>query len=172
MLEGYLLSERYRIKRVIGGGGMANVYLARDTILDRDVAIKVLRPEFANDPEFIERFDREAQAATSLSHPNIINIYDVGEDNDILYMAMEYVDGLKLKEYILEYGPLPVEKSIYIMKQLTDAIAHAHMTGLIHRDINPQNILMDNYGIVKVTDFGIAISLSATSLIQSNSILQ
>lgn len=171
MLEGYLLSERYRIKRVIGGGGMANVYLARDTILDRDVAIKVLRPEFANDPEFIERFDREAQAATSLSHPNIVNIYDVGEENDILYMAMEYVDGLTLKEYILEYGPLPVEKSIDIMKQLTDAIAHAHMNGLIHRDIKPQNILMDHYGNVKVTDFGIAIALSATSLTQTNSIL-
>src|SRR5699024_5642202 len=113
MLEGYLLSERYRIKRVIGGGGMANVYLARDTILDRDVAIKVLRPEFANDPEFIERFDREAEAATSLSHSNIVNIYDVGEENDILYMAMVYVDGLTLKEYILEYGTGPVEKSIY-----------------------------------------------------------
>src|SRR5699024_8348825 len=171
MLEGYLLSERYRIKRVIGGGGMANVYLARDTILDRDVAIKVLRPEFASDPEFIERFDGEAQAATSLSHPNIVNISDVGEENDILYVAMEYVDGLTLEEYILEYGPLPVEKSIDIMKQLTDAIAHAQMNGLIHRDIKPQNILMDHYGNVKVTDFGIAIALSATSLTQTNSIL-
>lgn len=171
MLEGHLLSERYRIERTIGGGGMANVYLARDIILDRDVAIKVLRPEFANDPEFIERFDREAKAATSLSHSNIVNIYDVGEENDILYMAMEYVDGLTLKEYILEYGPLPVEKSIDIMKQLTDAIAHAHMNGLIHRDIKPQNMLMDHYGNVKVTDFGIAIALSATSLTQTNSIL-
>src|SRR5699024_10778834 len=159
MLEGYLLSERYRIKRVIGGGGMANVYLARDTILDRDVAIKVLRPEFANDPEIIERFDREAQAATRLSHPNNVNIYDDGEENDILYMAMQYVDRLTLKEYILEYCPLPVEKSIDILKQLTDAIAHAHMNGLIHRDIKPQNILMDHYGNVKVTDFGIAIAL-------------
>src|SRR5699024_5124294 len=171
MLEGYLLSERYLIKRVIGGGGMANVYLARDTILDRDVAIKVLRPEFANDPEFIERCDREAQAATSLSLRNIVNIYDVVVENDILYMAIEYVDGLTLKEYILEYGPLPVEKSIDIMKQLTDAIAHAHMNVLIHRDIKPQNILMDHYGNVKVTDFGIAIALSATSLTQTNSIL-
>src|SRR5699024_5817344 len=99
----------------IGGGGMANVYLARDTILDRDVAIKVLRPEFANDPEFIERIDREAQAATSLSHPNIVNIYDVGEENDNVYIAREYVNGLTLKEYILEYGTLHVEKSIEIM---------------------------------------------------------
>ena len=171
MLEGYLLSERYQIQRVIGGGGMANVYLARDIILDRDVAIKVLRPEFANDPEFIERFDREAQAATSLAHPNIVNIYDVGEEDNILYMAMEYVDGLTLKEYIHEHGPLPVPEAIEIMKQLTDAIAHAHMNGLIHRDIKPQNILVDSYGRVKVTDFGIAIALSATSLTQTNSIL-
>src|SRR5690625_483425 len=171
MLEGHLLSERYRIKRTIGGGGMANVYLARDIILNRDVAIKVLRLEFANDPEFIERFDREAQAATSLSHPNIVNIYDVGEENHILYMVMEYVDGFTLKEYIQKYGPLAVEETIAIMKQLTDAIAHAHVNGLIHRDIKPQNILIDPSGHVKVTDFGIAIALSATSLTQTNSIL-
>lgn len=171
MLEGHLLSERYRIKRAIGGGGMANVYLAKDIILNRDVAIKVLRLEFANDPEFIERFDREAQAATSLSHPNIVNIYDVGEENHILYMVMEYIDGLTLKEYIMQNGPLKVEEAINIMKQLTDAIAHAHANGLIHRDIKPQNILMDRHGNVKVTDFGIAIALSATSLTQTNSIL-
>lgn len=171
MLEGHLLSERYRIKRTIGGGGMANVYLARDIILNRDVAIKVLRLEFANDPEFIERFDREAQAATSLSHPNIVNIYDVGEENHILYMVMEYIDGLTLKEYIIQNGPLEVYESLDIMKQLTDAIAHAHANGLIHRDIKPQNILMDRFGNVKVTDFGIAIALSATSLTQTNSIL-
>lgn len=171
MLEGHLLNERYRIKRTIGGGGMANVYLARDIILNRDVAIKVLRLEFANDPEFIERFDREAQAATSLSHPNIVNIYDVGEENHILYMVMEYIDGLTLKEYIVQNGPLEVAEAIDIMKQLTDAIAHAHANGLIHRDIKPQNILMDRYGNVKVTDFGIAIALSATSLTQTNSIL-
>ena len=171
MLEGHLLSERYRIKRTIGGGGMANVYLARDIILNRDVAIKVLRLEFANDPEFIERFDREAQAATSLSHPNIVNIFDVGEENHILYMAMEYIDGLTLKEYIVQNGPLDVNEALDIMKQLTDAIAHAHANGLIHRDIKPQNILMDRFGNIKVTDFGIAIALSATSLTQTNSIL-
>lgn len=171
MLEGHLLSERYRIKRTIGGGGMANVYLAHDIILDREVAIKVLRLEFANDPEFIERFDREAQAATSLAHPNIVNIYDVGEEDHILYMVMEYVAGLTLKEYIMENGPLSVDEAIGIMKQLTDAIAHAHANGLIHRDIKPQNILVDEVGNVKVTDFGIAIALSATSLTQTNSIL-
>lgn len=171
MLEGRLLSDRYRIKRKIGGGGMANVYLARDIILERDVAIKVLRLEFANDEEFIERFDREAQAATSLSHPNIVNIYDVGEEDHILYMVMEYIDGLTLKEYIMQHGPLPVEDALEVMKQLTDAINHAHANGLIHRDIKPQNILMDHYGNVKVTDFGIAIALSATALTQTNAIL-
>lgn len=171
MLEGRLLSERYRIKERIGGGGMANVYLARDIILNRDVAIKVLRLEFANDPEFIARFDREAQAATSLSHPNIVNIYDVGEEDHILYMVMEYIDGYTLKEYIQQKGRLEVEEAIEIMKQLTQAISHAHANGLIHRDIKPQNILIDRFGNVKVTDFGIAIALSATSLTQTNSIL-
>lgn len=171
MLEGHLLDERYLIKETIGGGGMANVYLATDTILERDVAIKVLRLEYANDEEFIERFHREAQAATSLSHPNIVNIFDVGEEDHILYMVMEYVDGLTLKEYIQRYGPIDVEEALNIMKQVTAAIAHAHENDLVHRDIKPQNILIDTYGQVKVTDFGIAIALSATSLTKTNSIL-
>lgn len=171
MLIGRVLNERYRIEKTIGGGGMANVYLAQDLILDREVAIKALRMEFADDPEFIQRFDREAQAATSLSHPNIVDIYDVGEDGDVLYMVMEYIKGSTLKEYIMKKGALPVEEAIGIMRQLTDAIAHAHHNGLVHRDIKPQNILMDEYGNVKVTDFGIAIALSATSLTQTNSIL-
>lgn len=171
MLEGRLLSERYLIEKTIGGGGMANVYLAKDTILHRDVAIKVLRLEYANDKEFITRFDREAQAATSLSHPNIVNIYDVGEEDHILYMVMEYVDGLTLKEYIQRYGPINVHEAIDIMKQVTSAIAHAHANNLVHRDIKPQNILIDTYGNVKVTDFGIATALSATALTQTNSIL-
>ncbi len=171
MLEGHLLDERYLIKETIGGGGMANVYLATDTILERDVAIKVLRLEYANDEEFIERFHREAQAATSLSHPNIVNIFDVGEEDHILYMVMEYVDGLTLKEYIQRYGPIDVEEALNIMKQVTSAIAHAHENDLVHRDIKPQNILIDTYGQVKVTDFGIAIALSATSLTKTNSIL-
>src|SRR5690625_4367638 len=171
MLNGHLLSERYRIKKTIGGGGMANVYLARDIILERDVAIKVLRLEYASDHEFIERFDREAQAATSLSHTNIVNIYDVGEEDHILYMVMEYVDGLTLKEYIQQNSPIAVEEALEIMKQLTDAISHAHANGLIHRDIKPQNVLVDRYGNVKITDFGIAMALTATSLTQTNSIL-
>ncbi|WP_099158045.1 Stk1 family PASTA domain-containing Ser/Thr kinase [Virgibacillus ndiopensis] len=171
MLNGHLLNERYQIKETIGGGGMANVYLAKDTILDRDVAIKVLRLEYANDEEFIARFDREAQSATSLSHPNIVNIYDVGEEDHYLYMVMEYVDGMTLKEYIQKYGPIDVQESLDIMKQISSAIAHAHANDIVHRDIKPQNILIDTYGQVKVTDFGIAVALSATSLTQTNSIL-
>src|SRR5690625_176147 len=171
MLEGHLLNERYQIKATIGGGGMANVYLAKDIILEREVAIKVLRLEYANDEEFIARFDREAQSATSLSHPNIVNIYDVGEEDHILYMVMEYVDGMTLKEYIQKYGPINVHEALNIMKQVTSAIAHAHANDLVHRDIKPQNILIDTYGNVKVTDFGIAVALSATSLTKTNAIL-
>lgn len=171
MLKGHLLDERYRIIEKIGGGGMADVYLADDTILDRKVAIKVLRLEYANDEEFIARFDREAQSATSLSHPNIVSIFDVGEEDQILYMVMEYVDGMTLKEFIQKYGPLDVTEAINIMKQITAAITHAHENGIVHRDIKPQNILIDTYGHIKVTDFGIAIALSATSLTQTNSIL-
>lgn len=171
MLEGKLLNERYQVKRMIGGGGMANVYLGHDTILDRDVAIKVLRLEYANDEEFITRFHREAQSATSLSHPNIVNIYDVGEEDNIYYMVMEYIEGMTLKKYIQSNGPIAVPESIEIMQQLTSAIEHAHMNNIVHRDIKPQNILIDDYGQVKVTDFGIALALSATSLTQTNSVL-
>ncbi|SHF50405.1 Stk1 family PASTA domain-containing Ser/Thr kinase [Ornithinibacillus halophilus] len=171
MLNGHILNERYRIKEKIGGGGMADVYLAKDIILDRDVAIKVLRLEYANDDEFIARFDREAQSATSLSHQNIVNIYDVGEEDQILFMAMEFVDGMTLKEYIQRFGPIDVPEAIDIMKQITSAITHAHENGIVHRDIKPQNILIDSYGHIKVTDFGIAVALSATSLTQTNSVL-
>ncbi|WP_058307864.1 Stk1 family PASTA domain-containing Ser/Thr kinase [Gracilibacillus massiliensis] len=171
MLEGKILNERYEIIKLIGGGGMANVYLGNDQILERQVAIKVLRLEYANDDEFITRFHREAQAATSLSHPNIVNIYDVGDEEQIYYMVMEYVDGMTLKQYIQLHAPIEVEEVLDIMTQVTSAIAHAHDNGLIHRDIKPQNILIDSYGQIKVTDFGIAVALSATALTQTNSVL-
>ncbi|MFC0524090.1 Stk1 family PASTA domain-containing Ser/Thr kinase [Pontibacillus salicampi] len=171
MLKGHLLNERYEIKEMIGGGGMANVYLATDTILNRDVAIKVLRLEYNNDDEFIARFRREAHSATSLSHPNIVNIFDVGEEEHIYYMVMEYVDGMTLKQYIQTYGPVEVQDALDITKQITSAISHAHDNDIVHRDIKPQNILIDEYKQVKVTDFGIAMALSATSLTQTNSVL-
>jgi eukaryotic-like serine/threonine-protein kinase len=171
MLIGRRLSGRYKILEVIGGGGMANVYLARDVILERDVAIKVLRLDFSNDEEFIKRFRREAHAATSLAHPNIVSIYDVGEEEDIYYIVMEYVPGQTLKQYIQRNAPLHPKEAINIMLQLTSAITHAHQNQIVHRDIKPQNILIDHDGTVKVTDFGIAVALSSTTITQTNSVL-
>lgn len=156
---------------MVGGGGMANVYLARDMILERDVALKILRMDFNNDDEFIKRFNREAQSATSLAHPNIVSIYDVGEDGDIYYIVMEYVEGLTLKQYIQQNFPIPIETALAIMKQITAAISHAHHNGIIHRDIKPQNILIDCDENVKITDFGIAIALSANNITQTNAVL-
>lgn len=171
MLIGKRISGRYKVLEMIGGGGMANVYLAHDMILDRDVAVKVLRLDFSDDEEFIRRFHREAQSATSLAHPNIVNIYDVGEENSIYYIVMEYVDGQTLKQYIQQRSPVPVEVALEILQQLASAIAHAHQNHIIHRDIKPQNILIDHNGNVKITDFGIAMALSATSITQTNSVL-
>lgn len=171
MLIGKRLNDRYKILEVIGGGGMANVYLAHDMILDRDVAVKVLRLDFANDEEFIRRFRREAQSATSLDHPNIVSIYDIGEEDDIYYIVMEHVKGKTLKQYIQQYAPVEQYNAVEIMNQLTSAISHAHENGIIHRDIKPQNILVDDYGTVKVTDFGIAMALSSTTITQTNSLL-
>jgi eukaryotic-like serine/threonine-protein kinase len=171
MLIGKRLSGRYKVLEMIGGGGMANVYLAHDMILDRDVAVKMLRLDFANDDEFIRRFRREAQSATSLAHPSIVSIYDVGEENDLYFIVMEYVEGQTLKQYIQQNSPLQVAETIDIMKQLTSAISHAHQNHIIHRDIKPQNILVDRFGNVKITDFGIAMALSATSITQTNSVL-
>jgi serine/threonine-protein kinase len=140
-------------------------------ILDRDVAVKMLRLDFANDDEFIRRFRREAQSATSLAHPSIVSIYDVGEEGDLYFIVMEYVEGQTLKQYIQQNSPIQVEETIDIMKQLTSAISHAHQNHIIHRDIKPQNILVDRFGNVKITDFGIAMALSATSITQTNSVL-
>lgn len=171
MLVGKRISGRYKILEVIGGGGMANVYLARDMILEREVAMKVLRFDFSNDDEFIKRFGREAQSATSLAHPNIVSIYDVGEDKGVYYIVMEYVEGQTLKQYIQQFAPVNPRKAVHIMVQIMAAIQHAHDNQIIHRDIKPHNILIDHHGNVKVTDFGIAMALSATSITQTNSVL-
>lgn len=171
MMIGKRISGRYKVLEMIGGGGMANVYLAHDMILDRDVAVKVLRHDFSNDEEFIRRFYREAQSATSLAHPNIVNIYDVGEEDSTYYIVMEYVEGQTLKQYIQQNSPVKVETALDILQQLTSAIAHAHQNQIIHRDIKPQNILIDKNGTVKITDFGIAMAMSATSITQTNSVI-
>ena len=171
IIKGQKISDRYEIIRSIGEGGMANVYLAHDIILDRDVAIKVLRGDLANDEKFVRRFQREALAASSLSHPNIFEMYDVGEDNGNYYIVMEYVDGKTLKQVIKKRGSLTLSEAIDIMLQLTDGISHAHDSYIIHRDLKPQNILIKDDGTIKITDFGIAMAMNSTQLTQTNSVM-
>jgi eukaryotic-like serine/threonine-protein kinase len=168
---GKRISGRYRILETIGGGGMANVYKAHDAILNRNVAVKVLRPQFSDDDEFIRRFRREAQAATSLSHPNVVSIYDVGEENNLYYIVMEYVDGLTLKQLIQQRGSLPLEEMVNIMLQISSAIAHAHANHIVHRDIKPHNILISEKGEAKVTDFGIARAMTSATITHTNSVM-
>ena len=150
---------------------MANVYLAHDLILDRDVAVKILRGDLADDEKFVRRFQREAIAASSLSHPNIVEMYDVGEDNGKYYIVMEYVEGKTLKNLIKKRGALTLPEVIDIMMQLTSAIACAHDSNIIHRDIKPQNVLIKEDGLVKITDFGIAMALNSNELTQTNSVM-
>ncbi|MBP3952082.1 Stk1 family PASTA domain-containing Ser/Thr kinase [Bacillus suaedae] len=168
---GQRINGRYQILGTIGGGGMANVYKAHDVILDRHVAVKVLQPQFSDDEQFIKRFRREAQAATSLAHPNVVNIYDVGEEESTYYIVMEYIEGQTLKELIQSRGPLPVEEAIDYMEQMLSALAHAHANHLIHRDIKPHNILVRHDGVLKVTDFGIARAISAATITHTNSVM-
>lgn len=168
---GKKLSGRYLIKGNVGMGGMANVFLADDLILDREVAIKVLRYDFQNDQDAIRRFQREALAATELVHPNIVSVYDVGEEDGMQYLVMGYVKGMDLKRYIQTHYPMDYSTIINIMQQILSAITLAHDHRIIHRDLKPQNILIDDEGVVKITDFGIAIALSETSITQTNSML-
>ena len=169
--RGQKINDRYEIIRSIGEGGMANVYLARDLILDREVAVKILRGDLAGDEKFVRRFQREAIAASSLSHPNIVEMYDVGEDDGNFYIVMEYVDGKNLKQLIKRRTKLSLTEVVDIMKQLTDGISHAHDSFIIHRDIKPQNMLILDNGLVKITDFGIAVALNSTQLTQTNSVM-
>ncbi|GEK05916.1 Stk1 family PASTA domain-containing Ser/Thr kinase [Schleiferilactobacillus harbinensis] len=171
MENNYLLADRYRIKHLLGEGGMANVYLAHDEILDRDVAVKVLRLDLRNDQETQRRFQREAKATSELNHPNIVSILDVGEEEGMQYIVMEYVKGEDLKKYIVKHFPIPYQRVVDMMEQILSAVAHAHAHGIIHRDLKPQNILVDEQGNVKITDFGIAVILSDNSITQTNSLL-
>lgn len=169
--KGQRINDRYEIEKLIGEGGMANVYLARDTILDRRVAVKVLRGDLAGDEKFVRRFQREALSASSLSHPNIVEIYDVGEDEGNFYIVMEYIEGKTLKQLIKKRGVLSLSETMDIMLQLLDALASAHDSYIIHRDIKPQNIMIKDSGLVKITDFGIAVALNSTELTQTNSVM-
>ena len=172
MLEaGKTLNGRYKIQSLIGTGGMAAVYLAKDLILDRLVAIKVLRLDFRQNDDAMRRFRREALSATQLTHPNIVGVYDVGQSQEMNYIVMEYVEGTDLKDYVRQRGALHPIEAVRIMMQIVSAIAAAHQNRIIHRDIKPQNILIDREGNVKITDFGIAVALSDTSLTQTNTLL-
>ena len=172
MIEiGKKLNGRYKIIGNIGSGGMANVFLAHDLILDREVAVKVLRFDFQNDKNAIRRFQREALAATELVHPNIVTVYDVGEEDGMQFLVMEYVKGMDLKRYIQTHYPVPYLQIVDIVQQILSAVALAHQHRIIHRDLKPQNILINEEGVVKITDFGIAIALSETSITQTNSML-
>lgn len=166
-----IINDRYQIIKNIGEGGMANVYLAKDNFLNRKVAIKVLRGDLSNDEKFIRRFQREAIAASSLSHPNIVEMYDVGEDNGIYYIVMEYLEGRTLKQLVKRRGNITIEEAIDIMIQLTDGISHAHESYIIHRDLKPQNIMILDDGRIKITDFGIAVAINSTQLTQTNSVM-
>lgn len=161
---GHIIGNRYEIVELLGSGGMAYVYKAKCHKLNRFVAIKILKSEFSNDPVFLQKFQVEAQAAASLSHPNIVNIYDVGEDGDLFYIVMEYVDGITLKEYIQQEGHLSYQESVEIAIYIALGIQAAHTQHIFHRDIKPQNILVGRNGDVKVTDFGIARAASSSTI--------
>jgi len=169
--KGELIDNRYEIIKSVGEGGMANVYLAYDTILEREVAVKILRGDLSDDEKFIRRFQREANSASSLRHPNVVEMYDVGEDKGRYFIVMEYVAGKTLKSLIKKRGALNLSEAIDIMLQLTSGIVCAHNSFIIHRDIKPQNVLILEDGRVKITDFGIAMALNNNELTQTNSVM-
>ena len=168
---GKILGNRYQVVEKIGDGGTAFVYKGIDNLLNRHVTVKVLRPEYVSDQDFVRRFRREAQAAASLSHPNVVSIYDVGYEDGIHYIVMEYIQGQSLKELLDNLGQLPIRMAVDYACQIAHALGHAHKHGIIHRDIKPHNILITEDGRVKVTDFGIAQAVSASTVTYSGAIL-
>ncbi|AEV95316.1 Stk1 family PASTA domain-containing Ser/Thr kinase [Pediococcus claussenii] len=171
MTPNQTLNGRYKVIRSLGEGGMANVYLAHDLILDRDVAVKLIRIDMQDDESALRRFQREALATTELVHPNIVGVYDIGEDHGLNYLVMEYVDGENLKQYIHDNFPLDFKQIIKIMKQILNGVETAHLHGIIHRDLKPQNILIDKNGNAKITDFGIALANEDSSFTKTNSVI-
>lgn len=165
------IDGRYTVERPLGSGGMAEVFLAHDAVLERDVALKILRSQYRGDEEFYERFGREARSAASLSHPNIVQVYDRGETPDgTCYIAMEYVSGGTLKERLDERGPMEPGRALAVTAQVAEALWAAHERGMVHRDIKPQNILVTDMGHLKVTDFGIARAASAATISATNAV--
>lgn len=170
-MQGKVLNSRYEIIEKIGGGGMALVYKAKCQLLNRFVAIKVLRREFTNDADFIKKFQRESQAAASLSHHNIVNIYDVGNEDGLYYIVMEYVNGITLKDYVNKKKKLDSEETIRIAMQIAEALNHAHKNKIIHRDIKPHNIMINRDLDIKVMDFGIARATTSTTLVDGGDVM-
>lgn len=166
-----ILDQRYELEELIGGGGMADVYKARDCLLNRPVAVKILHEEFKQDKEFVDKFQREAQAAARLSHPNIVNIYDVGVADGDHYIVMEYVPGRTLKDRIRQEGHLSVSESLRVAREIAEALAHAHANNLVHCDIKPHNILMMADGHAKVADFGIARAVTESTMTYSGNVI-
>ena len=166
-----ILDQRYELEELIGGGGMADVYKARDCLLNRPVAVKILHEKFKQDKEFVDKFQREAQAAARLSHPNIVNIYDVGVADGDHYIVMEYVPGRTLKDRIRQEGHLSVSESLRVAREIAEALAHAHANNLVHCDIKPHNILMMADGHAKVADFGIARAVTESTMTYSGNVI-
>nr|MCR4802698.1 protein kinase [Lachnospiraceae bacterium] len=161
---GMFINDRYEIIDKVGSGGMADVYKAKDHRLNRFVAVKILKAEFSNDVKFVEKFRAEAQAAAGLSHPNVVNVYDVGDENDMYYIVMELVEGITLKSFIERKGKLGVKEAVGIAIQIAQGMEAAHSNHIVHRDIKPQNIIISREGKVKVTDFGIAKAISSDTV--------
>ena len=168
---GRVFAQRYRLEEFIGKGGMALVFRATDLRTGHDVAVKILRPEFNNDKEFLERFEREALAASKMSHHNIVNLLDVGQEEGYRYLVMEYMRGRTLKEVIAEKGRLPERVAAQITIRILSALQHAHNNGIIHRDIKPQNILVNSEGLIKVADFGIARVAGSSTLSKGDNVM-
>ncbi|MER2293565.1 MAG: protein kinase, partial [Aerococcus urinaeequi] len=171
MKSGQIIDERYKIVNHIGSGGMADVYLAYDPILERDVAIKFLRVGKTDAMDATKRFEREALSVSELNHPNVVSLFDVGEDEEGKFIVMEYVDGMDLKAYIRENHPIPVDIIQNLMIQILSGVQAAHNIGIVHRDLKPQNIMVNHDGTIKIMDFGIAMVTSETSITQTNSII-
>jgi eukaryotic-like serine/threonine-protein kinase len=168
---GEVIAERYELEELVGSGGMSSVFRARDRLLERHVALKILHAHYAGDQETIERFRREARAVAQLSHPNIVTVIDRGQADDRQFIVFEYIDGQTLKEIVLERGPLPVRDAIELAIGVARGLAFAHANGIVHRDVKPQNVLLNGDGKPKVTDFGIARSLDVDGVTQTGTVL-
>src|SRR5579875_3027816 len=158
-VNGDVVADRYELEQLVGSGGMSSVFCARDRLLERKVAIKILHERYRGEDEYVERFRREARAVARLTHPNIVTVIDRGEDDGRQFIVFEYVDGENLKELVLRTGRLPLRRALELKLAVANGLAFAHENGLVHRDVKPQNVLLSEEGEVKVTDFGIARSL-------------